>query len=413
MRLTDAGAKSVSLDEIDLYGTELYRSGDPHAAWRTLRETAPVWRQEAPDGTPFWSVTRYRDVVDILRDTRRFSSEHSTMLSVLERDTAAGQAIHLMDPPRHGQVRGATISALSIRVMRRHEPKIRERVAKLVAGAIAEGQADMAKLVTMLPMLVAGELMGIPQDKWTEAAHWTVASMAPEDPAFSIGDEAATLRAAHVFLFSMFIELIQDRRDEPGTDDLISLLLGMEVDGRPATDEEVLVNCYAFIMGANPTIPQASSHLVLTMAENPDLWRRIREADRSTLPLTLEETLRWSSPVNHLLRRTTQEVELGGHVIPEGGLVAAWIGSANRDEEIFADPYTFDPVRSPNQHVAFGFGSHRCIGNSPAQTGVQLLLEELVEQVELFELAGEPRHLGSNFLNGITHLPVTLHPNKG
>lgn len=408
MRMTATGPEHVSLDSIDLYPAELYQAGSPHAAWRTLRAEAPVWRQDAPNGTPFWSVTGYQDVVDVLRDTHRFSSEHSTMLSVLDEDAAKGKAIHLTDPPRHSDVRASTTRAMSMRVMQQHEGQIRERIRRLVESAVEQGEVDFAKLVTGLPMLVAGELMGIPEDKWSEAAHWTVASMAPEDPAYSVGDPDATLRAAHVFLFSMFIELVEERQQASGGEDLISLLTRMKVDGRVATDEEVLVNCYAFIMGANPTIPQAASHLVLATAENPALWKRIRH-DRS-LSTTLDEALRWSSPVNHLLRRTTEQVRLGDENVPEGGLVAAWIASANRDEKVFADPYVFDPGRKPNPHVTFGFGPHRCIGNSAAQSGLRLLIEELIVQVESIELTGEVRHLGSNFLNGITSLPVVLQP---
>jgi cytochrome P450 len=409
MRMAPEGRESLTLDDIDLYPAELYQAGSPHAVLQLLRAEAPVWRQEAPDGTPFWSVTSYQDVVDVLRDTSRFSSEHSTMLSVLEKDAATGKAIHLTDPPRHSNVRATTTRALSMRVMREQEEPIRERVRRMVASALDRGDVDFAELVTGLPMLVAGEVLGIPEDKWAEAAHWTVASMAPEDPAYTTSDPEATLRAAHVFLFSMFVELVEERRRTPGGADLISLLTGMTIDGRAATDEEVLVNAYAFIMGANPTIPQAASHLVLMLAEDPGLWKQVR-ADRSLLPTMLEETLRWSSPVNHLLRRTTEEVRLGDQTVPEGGLVAAWIASANRDETVFTDPYVFDPGRKPNPHVTFGFGSHRCIGNSAAQLGLRLLLHELAEQVESVELTGAVRHLGSNFLNGIASLPVHLHP---
>jgi cytochrome P450 len=193
---------------------------------------------------------------------------------------------------------------------------------------------------------------------------------------------------------------------------LISLLTRMEVDGRPATDEEVLVNCYAFIMGANPTIPQAASHLVLLAGRQPEIWERVR-ARRTLLPTALEELLRWSSPVNHLLRKATEEVVIGEVVVPAGGLVAAWIASANRDEAVFADPDSFDPARQPNPHVAFGYGSHRCIGSAAARTGLRLLIDEMATAVKSIELGGEVRHLASNFLNGITSLPVILHPADG
>ncbi|CCH32935.1 cytochrome P450 [Actinosynnema sp. NPDC047251] len=401
------GPSPTALAEIDLYDVELYRTGDPHAAWRALRDEAPVWRQTAPDGTPFWSVTRYADVVAVLGDTERFSSEHSTMLSVLHGDSAKGRAIHLMDPPRHGRLRAGAVRSMSMKVMREHEDDIRGRIRRLVADAVDRRESDFAELVSRLPMLVAGELMGIPAGQWEEAAHWTVAGMAPEDPAYHAGEVAETLLQAHVFLFSLFSALVEERRADPG-EDLVSALLGTEVDGGPLTDDDVLVNCYAFIMGANPTIPQAAGHLALLLSQEPVLWQRIR-ADRSLVGGVVEEALRWGSPVNHLLRRTTTEVRLGAATIPEGGLVAAWLGSANRDERTFPDPYTFDPGRKPNPHIAFGHGPHRCIGLSAARVGLQLLVEELLDAVERFEPAGEVRRLGSNFLNGLTSLPLVLH----
>jgi cytochrome P450 len=144
------------------------------------------------------------------------------------------------------------------------------------------------------------------------------------------------------------------------------------------------------------------------MLQNPAIWREINE-DPAIMPTMVEEALRWASPVNGLLRRTTREVTLGEEVVPEGGLVCAWLASANRDEEIFADPFAFDPRRSPNPHVAFSVGPHRCIGNPSARVGLRLLLEELVAQVDFVEQTGAELHLQSNFLNGITSLPVQLH----
>ncbi len=396
----------VLLDDIDLYPADFYRIGQPHAVWSTLRAQAPIWKQAAPDGTPFWSVTKYKDVVRIVKDTRRFSSEYSTMLSVLGGDSAKGKAIHLMDPPKHRTIRTPTAHQMSMYVMQRHEKAIKQRVGEMVKAAVDEGQIDFAKLATAIPMAVTGEIIGIPEKYWADVARWTIASMAPDDPFYSAGVDANTLRMAHVYLFSLLADLVAQRREKPA-DDLISLLISLEFDGKRATDEDVLVNCYAFIMGANPTIPQASSHLMLVMLQHPEIWQQVK-ADRSIVSTTVEEALRWASPVNGLLRRTTEEVKLGDDVVPEGGLVCAWLASANRDDEIFTEPFVFDPRRSPNPHIAFSVGPHRCIGNPSARIGLKILIEQLIAQVDAIESAGQELHLQSNFLNGITSLPVTL-----
>jgi cytochrome P450 len=398
----------VRLEDIDLYGAEFYRTGQPHAAWTTLRSQAPVWKQAAPDGTKFWSVTRYKDVAKVVKDVQRFSSEYSTMLSVLHGDTAKGKAIHLMDPPKHRTIRSPAAHTMSLYVLQRHEKAIRERVSEMVSAAVEAGEIDFAALATAIPMAVTGEIIGIAEKYWADVARWTIASMAPDDPFYSAGLDKNTLQMAHVYLFSLLADLIAQRREKPA-DDLISLLISLELDGQPASDEDVLINCYAFIMGANPTIPQAASHTMLLMLQQPGIWRQVKD-DPAILPTMVEEALRWASPVNGLLRRTTQEVKLGDEVVPAGGLVCAWLASANRDEEIFSDPFEFDPRRSPNPHVAFSVGPHRCIGNPSARVGLRLLLAELTAQVDFVEQTGDELHLQSNFLNGITSLPVRLHP---
>ena len=408
MRMTQLTREELPLAGIDLFPAGLYRSGDPHAAWRALRSASPVWRQAAPDGTPFWSVTRYHDVVRVLKDTRRYSSEHSTMLTVLHGDSAKGRAIHLMDPPRHRVIRTPSMHMLSMQVMKRREARIRERVRAMIADAVADREIDFARLATAIPMTIAGEIIGIPEEHWADVARWTIAGLAPDDPFYTAGMDRGTLQVAHVYLFTILTELIEARRKRPA-DDLISVLSSLEIDGQRATDNDVLVNCYSFIMGATPTVPQAASHLLLVLLEHPDMWRELR-ADRTLLPTVVEEALRWSTPINHLLRRTTEPVTLGGEILPTGSLVAAWLASANRDETVFGDPYVFDPRRAPNPQVAFGVGPHRCIGSAPAGVGLSLLLAELIAQVSGFEPAGPAEHLESNFLNGITSLPVVLHP---
>jgi len=172
---------------------------------------------------------------------------------------------------------------------------------------------------------------------------------------------------------------------------------------------EVLLNCYSFAMGAVTTTAQVASHLVLALAERPDAWQLLRTRP-DLVPSAVEEALRWASPTNHLLRRTLAPVEVAGTRLEPGELVAAWVASANRDESVFADPYRFDPQRTPNPHLAFGLGPHRCIGGPPAQLVLGLLLEEMIARLEGFQVVGPVSHLRSNFINGITSLPVEFQP---
>ncbi|GAA4463396.1 cytochrome P450 [Phytohabitans houttuyneae] len=411
MRITPTLADDrVPLDTIDLFDPARYAAGSQHAAWRTLREQAPVWRQAGPDGRPFWSVTRYDDVLRVIKDHRTFSSEHGTILAVLGGDPAGGRTINLMDPPRHGAVRVPTMTLLSTGAMLRREHVIRARVRAMVQPLLAGGELDLARLLLPLPLLAVGDIIGIPTEYWQDIPRWTMAGVAPADPAFADGTVEETLQSAHHELFAMFHALVRERRVRPQPD-VITSLLGVQIDGARLRTEDVVLNCYSFVMGANTTTPHVASQLLLAFAERPDLWRELRAAPELADD-AVEEGLRWSTPTNHLVRRTNKAVTIAGTDIDEGELICAWVASANRDESRFADPYRFDPRRAPNPHLALGNGIHFCNGGPAARLVLRILLEELLPHVAEFEVSGDVRHLRSNFINGLTSLPLRVHPDR-
>lgn len=397
------------LETIDLYDPTRYETGAQHQAWHRLRRDAPVWPQETPDGIRFWSVTRYREVAAVLMDDKSFSSAHGTILAVAGGDSAGGRTINLMDQPRHADVRLPTMRLMSTHAARQRAPQVREHVRRLVGERFdAGGVIDIAALMLHLPMAAVGETIGLPPDIWTALPRWAMAGVAPEDPHFAEGSAADTLKKAHHRLIAVFSELIKQRRARP-TDDVISVLLELDFGGRPMDQREILLNCYSFVMGSVTTTAQVASHLVQALAERPAAWAALR-ASPDLVPAAVEESLRWASPTNHLLRRVSKPVEVAGTRLEPGELVAAWVASANRDETVFGRPYEFDPARSANPHLAFGVGAHRCIGGPPAQVVLGLLLEELLARVESLEVAGPVTHLRSNFINGITALPVAVAP---
>lgn len=396
----------VPLDEIDLYDPGRYQTGDQHPSWHTLRAQAPVWAQHTPEGDRFWSATRYHDVSRILMDDRRFSSAHGTILAVARGDSAGGKTINLMDQPEHAAVRLPTMRTMSTRLVRDRREVVRGHVRRILDGRLDRSVVDFAELMLDLPMAGVGEIIGIPVQDWPAIPRWAMAGVAPTDPEFASGSEGETLRNAHHELMALFSGLIQDRRRRR-RDDLISVLLDLDFGGRRMNERELLLNCYSFAMGAITTTPQVASHLVLAFADQPQAWQALR-ANPALVPDAVEEALRWASPTNHLMRRTLARVRVGDVWLDEGELICAWVGSANRDERVFTDPYTFDPARSPNPHLAFGIGAHRCIGGPAAQVALAVLIEELIAADAEFELAGEVVQLYSNFINGITHLPVRI-----
>lgn len=406
MRMTTPTPRvEPALDEIDLYEEDAYRHRSQHPAWRVLRREAPVWSQPVPSGGRFWSVTRYRDVAAILMDDKRFSSEYGTILAVAGGDIAGSKTINLMDQPRHARVRLPVMRTMSTRVSRERKEVIRGHIRRIVGDAFDSGEeTDFAEIALHLPLAAVGAVIGIPPRLWPAVPRWAMAGVAPGDPRYMTGSEADTLKTAHYELFQMFSELIRDRRRQR-RDDVISVLLDLDFGGRRLTDEELVLNCYSFAMGAITTTPQVASQLLLAFVEQPAAWRRLRE-DPGLVPAAVQESLRWASPTNHLMRRVLTPVDVAGTRIEEGDLVCAWVASANRDEAVFPDPYRFDPARDPNPHLAFGIGPHRCIGGPPAEVAMGVLLEELLDRVAEVALAGEVTHLRSNFINGITHLPV-------
>lgn len=411
MRMTGPASDGQpdALDGIDLYDPIRYAIGTQHPAWHRLRQEVPVWPQDTPDGKRFWSVTRYRDVAAVLMDDKAFSSAHGTILAVAGGDSAGGRTINLMDQPRHADVRLPTMRLMSTHASRQRAPQVREHVRRRVADRFdAGGVVDVAELMLQLPMAAVGEAIGLPAEVWRDLPRWAMAGIAPEDPHYADGNAAETLKKAHHHLIAVFSELIRDKRANRG-DDIVSVLLDLDVGGRAMDEHEVLLNCYSFAMGAVTTTAQVASHLIQALADRPETWRRLRESP-GMLPAAVEESLRWASPTNHLLRRTVRPVDLAGTRLEPDELVAAWVASANRDETVFADPYAFDPGRNPNPHLAFGIGAHRCVGGPPAQVVLRMLLEEMCTRLEAFHVAGPVTHLRSNFINGITSLPVDFQP---
>ncbi|MDK0524153.1 cytochrome P450 [Streptomyces sp. ML-6] len=397
---------------VDLSDHDFYATGDPHPLWARMRRHTPVHLSTLPDGRSFWSVTRYHDVNTVLRDHTRFTSSRGTLLSVLGgTDPAGNRMMAASDPPVHTALRKPMAKVLSHQALRPYNPQVRRVVHRMLAPLLDGGVWDLAEAGARFPMAFTGTLMGLPEEDWDRLTRLTTTAIAPQDADYRHSEGHGTLAAAHHELFAYFSGLVRRRRRDPG-DDLVGFLLGMEADGRPLRHDELVYNCYSLLLGANVTTPHAVAATVLALVDHPREWDRWR-ADPSLTSTAIEEGLRWSSPANHFLRHATRDTHLRGRHIREGDAVVAWLGSANRDEEIFADPYRFDLTRSPNRHVAFGFGPHYCIGAPLARIALDALFRTLVPAVERFTLAGPVEHLASNFVAGIKSLPLRARLSPG
>lgn len=391
--------------EIDLFEPGTFTTTDVHAVWQAMRRDAPVnWHRVGDDG--FWSVTRYDDVHRVLRDHGTFTSEQGSLLNLLGKgDPAGGRQMAVTDPPRHARLREPLQRALSVRAVERDVPRIRSLVRELLAPMKDGGVFDFAEAMTAFPMAVIGSWMRLDKSDWPALTRLTSSSIAPDDPAFSgPGDPERTLVRAHRELFAYFQDVVAQRRADPG-DDLIGMLLDMRVDGARLAASEIVSNCYSLLLGANVTTAQPPSAALLELAGTGVLTDWAAQPD--LLVSGVEEALRWSSPAQHFMRYARRNVRLRDVTVRAGDAVVAWLGSANRDEDVFSRPGTFDIRRRPNRHVAFGVGPHYCVGHAVARVALRVLFHELLTGFTDIEIVGEPVRLRSNFIAGFTSLPVT------
>ena len=405
MRVSLTGPEPSDTISSDIYEESQYATRNMHSVWNDLRTADGLRRQRTPDGQDFLAALRYADVREVLNDHRSFSSAYSTMLTVRgDGDVAAGAAIHLTDPPLHSDIKRVFTPLMTAQATQRLEQGITDRMSELFQTIRGRESFDFCDAMITLPMTITGLLMGIPQREWTVTGRATVRAMGAVDSAESEYQRRFGLFEAHTTIMSVLGDVLEDA---PPAD---------SVSGRcPATAHVVrdekrdvpLLNAYAFLMGANPTVPQTINQALILLAGDDDLWSwftRQGETDQRFV----DEALRWASPVNHVLRRAVVDTVVAGTEVPAGSLVSAWIASANRDQEVFADPFRFLPDRSPNHHLAFGLGVHRCIGQHVAALGMKIFFDLWRKNVRSFSLDGDPKHLTSNFLNGVVCLPLAV-----
>jgi cytochrome P450 len=395
-----AEVAEVDLDAIDLMGPELYENGDPHLMWAALRQRDPVHRHETSDGRVYWSVTRHADVSYALRDHNAFTAERGVLLAgVGTDDPAGGRQIAVTDGPRHRPLRDTLYRSLN-KSLDAYEDKARNRIRGLI-DAWPEGEPfDLAAGLLTFGMVIVGDMMQLPEAEWPTLAHRCIVGACADKP-----------RAAHIALFSSLQGEVNERKRNP-SDDLIRTLMNMEIDGKKLASADVVSNTYNVLLGTNVTMPQTAAATLVALMESGG-YREWAESGAATSPSGLDEVVRWCSPTNHFLRHTTRDVELAGGTIPAGEAVALWLSSANRDEDLFADPYTFDIKRRPNQHLSFGAGVHFCVGYAMAKLSLRILFEEIIATVDDIQLAGPVEHLRSNLIAGYKYLPVTIRRRGG
>ncbi|TNH28043.1 cytochrome P450 [Micromonospora orduensis] len=398
---------TVDAGAVDLLDPYVHATRDLTGRWRWLRRHDPVHWHQAGAAKGFWVVTRHADVLRVVRDSDTFTSMRGNMLGTLlrGRDPGAGRMLVVTDGRFHTGLRSLLVGGFAPRALRPVTHSITRATRELLRRLVERGGGDfVAEVAAQVPLQAICELLGVPEVDRPRVLELTGAAMLGE-PADQAGMEA---RIAQSEILLYYTRLAAARRDAPA-DDVISLLVAGTVDDRPLTDEEVLLNCYNLVIGGDETARLALAGGLLALATHDEQWVRLM-ADPALVHSGAEEILRWTTPAAHVGRTVTADTELRGRALSEGDVVTLWMVSANRDEDVFAAPDTFDLARQPNRHLTFGYGPHFCLGAQLAREEIRALLAELRATVRSVEVTGPVRRLPSNFITGLSTLPVALTP---
>ncbi len=406
-----------ALADINLWDKDRFVEGVPHDWFELLRKEAPVyWHpgDAAFDGAqgsadPFWCVTGYDDVVTVNRDNATFSSAERLVFMWDPDDANLEQQRLLMlnmDPPLHTRYRRLINKGFTPRMVSELESTMRKRATEIVDKIADRGSCDfVTDVASELPLQVIADLMGVPQEDRHKLFDWSNRMIGADDPEYGITEEIA--QQASMELYAYAAQLAEQKRADP-KDDLISVLTTAEVGGEQLSGLEIDLFFLLLSVAGNETTRNLISHGMVELVNNPDQLAKVR-ADRSLLPGTVEEMLRYASPVMNFRRTAMSDVRLGGQDIKAGDKVVIWYISANRDEKVFKDPYTFDIERTPNEHVAFGGGGpHFCLGANLARMEINVMFDEILDRLDDLEITAPVSRLRSNFINGLKHIPLSF-----
>ncbi|MBV8927969.1 MAG: cytochrome P450 [Mycobacteriaceae bacterium] len=403
-------------DDIDLADLDRFAAGFPHYVFDELRREYPVWfhppTEHTPGGQGFWVLSRYSDIVDAAADAETFSSETGggregggTTLEDMPTGYAVGVLLNMMDDPRHAQIRRLLTPSTGPRALQRIEDDLRHRAGDIVDAALSKGNCDfLVDVAAELPLQAVAHLVGVPQEDRHELMNWANITLDYDDR--EVGESSERLAQAQAKMFVYGTNLLQRKRTMPA-EDLLSVITHALIDGKPLTDEEQRMFFSLIIAAGSETTRNSIAIGMLAFSQHPHAWDDLRR-HRTKLPTAVEEILRWASSTPYNRRTATRDVDIRGQHIVAGDKVSLWWASANRDEQVFKDPYAFDITRNPNPHLAFGRGVHFCLGAALARMEVRVIFDALLDRVGAVTLTGQVEYVRSNKHAGVRHMPVKI-----
>ena len=395
---------------LDIYDPDRYVDGVPHDVFDYLRVHDPVFWQDMPDGPGYWAVLKHADVVEVARQPNLYSaSEGGVVLEDLAPDQLAMMRDMLlaMDPPRHTGYRQPLAQSFKARVIGKLEGRVREIVATILDQAQQAGDVEFVHDVTsFLPSQIVGELMGLPKEDLPQINRWAEMNTSGQDPDLNPESYANPQNASRdMAIYAM--GWAARRRQEAPREDLTSLILGSEFNGRYMTDADFGSFFVQLVTAGNDTTKTMLSSGLEALLDHPDQLAALRR-DRSLIAGAVEEILRYANPLHYFRRTATGNVTLRGVDINEGDKVAMYYSSANRDEDVFPEPHRFDIRRQPNPHLSFGIATHFCLGVHLARLEGRVFFEELLARFATIEMTAPPVRTRSNLNNALKSMPVRL-----
>ncbi len=405
-----------------LVDPKAYATDDLHNTYTWLRANNPLGVADVEGFDPFWVVTRHQDLLDISKDNKLFpyGSQPSTFMDT-EGAAFARQfmedpmvlSLIQMDPPVHMKHRMLTQSWFMPANVKKREEQIRAIARKAVDRFVAmNGSGDFVASVSLnYPLEIIMNILGVPEEDFPFMLSITQEIFGPLDPDTQkmlkemSSDQISEIQRAVVGEVVTYFEKITAARRKNPTDDLASVLVNAEIDGKPIAANALNGYYLVTATAGHDTTSSSTSTAMWALATQPGLLLRL-QADPSLIPAFIDEAVRWASPVKTFMRSVAQDIELGGRRLKAGDWLMLCYASANRDESVFEDPFTFNIDRSPNKHLAFGYGPHLCLGQHLAKMEMRILFEELLPRLKSVKLADEPRLSESFFVNGLKNLPI-------
>jgi cytochrome P450 len=388
-----------------------------HEALAHCRKHAPVSWVDVPDYRPFWAVTKHADIMEIERQNDLFTNDPRPLLAIAEaddalrRDMEAGTGlrtlIHL-DDPHHRDLRKIGVDWFRPKAMRALKNRCDE-LAKIYVDKMAEkgGAFDFAtEIAVNYPLYIILSMLGLPDSDFPRMLKLTQEMFGGNDEEFQRGGGVDDMLAVLLDFFNYFMALTQSRREHP-TEDLASAIANATINGEPLTDMDTLSYYVIVASAGHDTTSAAIAGGLLALLENPDQLARLKN-DMSLMPTAVEEMIRWVVPVKEFMRTAQADTVVRGVPIAKGEAVLLSYVSANRDEDVFTDPFRFDVGRDPNKHLSFGHGVHFCLGAALARMEINSFFTELVPRITSIELAGEPETMATTFVGGLKHLPIRV-----